>query len=319
MTSSTCTNNVYYIGETYNHYFYYNTSANTYVFANDIEYVNGEYKLIKTDPTNKPYQSVWDWFKKYNTINNTHYTCFGDYDATNNSCGGTIYFIYSTNNFSYYTYRLKLTNGEKIEDALQKMLNTKNLSSSNLNKYNSAMKGVIESWYENNLLNLSEYIDDDAVFCNDRSIRDLGGWSPTGSLTSDIQFKYYNYPNKNNASLSCTNITDRFSKTNPKAKLTYPVGLLSVPEWAMMYRGFAATGKAWVLGAPDFISTTDVHMTGVTSTGTMDNTLIDSSNGVRPTIVLKPGVEVLEGNGTYNNPYIIDALPTLSLIPGQDG
>ena len=308
MTSGTCTSEVYYVGKTSNYQITYNKSSNTYTFANDVEYVNGEYKLILSDPTNKPYQSGFEWYKIYNSIDNTHYTCFENYDEVNNTCGGSIYYIFYTEVLT--PFYIKLSNNEKVEDALQKMLNTSNSSSSTINKYNSAIKGVIDSWYESNLTSLAGYLDNNAVYCNDRTITSLGGWSPTGSTTTnyDLKLKNYSTPSKTTATLSCTNVTDRFSKNNTKAKLSYPIGLLSESERAMMFKGFAKTSRYWWLGSPRGFSEHAAIVSFVSTTGEFIHNDLDVHNysGVRPAIVLKPGVLIDGGDGTYNSPYIID-------------
>jgi hypothetical protein len=278
----------------------------TYKFANGITYdtTTHEYKY----DLNKTVQDVYDWRSQYNTINNTHYTCFDNYDETNNTCGANnpIYYVYFTSNgLAYY---IELTNNERIEDALQKMLNKDNSSSSLVNKYNSAIKGVIDSWYESNLLALGSYLDNDAVYCNDRSITSLGGWETSGSTTSnyDLRFKYYSSPSKTAATLGCSNVTDRFSKTNTKAELTYPVGFLSEAERAMMYSGFARTGQSWWLGSPNFFSNDGAYGCFVNSSGGYNYDRVYYAKGLRPVIVLKPGITITGGNGTYNTPYIID-------------
>ena len=316
LTSDTCTNEIYYAGETSHYEIKYNKVSNTYVFANDVEYVNGEYKLILNNPT-KPYKNLWDWNKKYNTLSSTHYTCFENYDAANNTCGGKIYYIFYASNLSAYC--IELSNGEKIENVVQNMFNVNNSISDNVNKYSSAIKGVLESWYSSNLLGLGDFIDVDAVFCNDRVITNSGGWSPTGTITSSLLFTYNDSPSKTTASLSCSNGTDRFSKSNSIAKLEYSIGLLTEAEQALMGSGYIRTGKSWWLASPMQLSNYSGQVRYVHVPGDGVYYYVSSSEGIRPAIVLKPGVEVLEGNGTYNNPYIIDALPTLSLIPGKDG
>ena len=182
-TSTTCPNDLYYVGSTSNQVILYNIKSENYVYANDVSYVNGEYKLVLNDPTNKPYKSVWKWSSEYNTLNSTHYTCFEDYNDVTNSCGGTIYYIFHVDDTS--AFYLELTDGDKIEDAIDTMLNTSNSSSSDINKYNSPAKSLIESWYESNLSSLSNNIDDDAVFCGDRRVKALNGWSPNGNLITN--------------------------------------------------------------------------------------------------------------------------------------
>lgn len=81
------------------------------------------------------------------------------------------------------------------------------------------------------MLDFAKYLED-SVYCNDRSVIDYGNWASTNNVTGygmgyeTIKFKNYNL----NDELYCKNITDRFSVSNDKAKLKYPVGLVSLPE-----------------------------------------------------------------------------------------
>ena len=308
MTSSTCSSEVYYVGGTSSLMLFYNKVSKTYVFANDVEYVNGKYKLILNNPTEKPYKSIWNWYKDYNTINSTHYTCFDNYDSVNNTCDGSIYYvIYADKVQSWF---IKLSNGDKIEDALQKMLNINNSNSSGINKYNSTMKSIIDSWFSKHLESYGNYLDMDVVFCNDRTVKNYFGWSPTGDVTDrSLHFKNIDELTKDNASLSCNNVTDRFSVNNNKAKLTYPIGLLTEPERALMGKDYASAQHTYWLMSPaggryDLVGVRFVNASG----GSLASDL-DDFGDIRPVIALKPGVEVSEGNGTYNTPYIIDAIP----------
>ena len=304
--STTCNNDLYYIGSTSENQIFYDKHSNNYTYANDVQYVSGEYKFVLDDITNKPYKNVWKWGNEYNTLTSTHYTCFGNYNELTNSCGGTIYYIYyASDNSAYY---VELTNGEKIENVLNKMLNTSNSSSSNINKYNSTIKSVVDSWYESNISNLSSYLDDNAVFCNDRTINGLNGWSPTGDLTNIyLKFKYINAYNKSNASLVCSNITDRFSKNNTNiAELKYPIGLLSQSEVALMTSNYAVTGYNWWTLSPIVFEKNAAIIRYVNVSGGNSSYNVRFALGIRPAIVLKPSVAITGGDGTYNTPYIID-------------
>ncbi len=283
----------------------------TYKFANDVIYdaTTHEYKY---DTSKTISGDIYDWRVQYNTINNTHYTCFDNYDEVNNTCGvnNPIYYVYYTS--SVQPSYIELTNNEKVEDALQKMLNKDNSGSSLVNKYNSAIKGVIDSWYGSNLSSLGNYLDNNSVYCNDRSITSLGGWAPNGNTigTSYLEFKYYNSPSKANATLGCSNVTDRYAVTNSKAELTYPIGLLTEAESAMMYSGYARTDQNWWLDSTGHFGASAANGRYVSTSGSSSRNNVQTSRGLRPAIVLKPGVEISSGDGTYNTPYVIDTSAT---------
>ena len=303
LTSTTCTNEVRYVMASNNRNFYYDSSNTNYTYANDVEYVNGEYKLVLNDPTNKPYRSFWDWSKKYNTangINAAHYTCFDQYNEATNSCGSSVYYISSA---AYSIIKVwELFGGDKAEDVLQGMYNINNTTSSQINKYNSPIKGEIDRWYVANLSSLSSYLDDNAVFCNDRTFSDAGILDPNGG-TAAPKFKNYTIPAQSSAKLGCTNISDRFSKNNTnEAALDYSIGLLTTPENVLMQDYYSTTGQAYWLMSPRSLTT----MNSVTTAGVSSNTSATSASGIRPVIVLKPGITITGGNGTYNTPYIVD-------------
>ena len=75
----------------------------------------------------------------------------------------------------------------------------------------------------------------------------------------------------------------------------------------MMYSGFARTGQGWWLGSPSSFNKYGAYARHVGDTsGTTNAVNVYKSVGLRPTIVLKPGVEISGGDGTYNNPYVVD-------------
>ena len=107
----------------------------------------------------------------------------------------------------------------------------------------------------------------------------------------------------------CSNITDKYSISNNYAKLDYPIGLFSSDEMALMSTGFSKTGENYHSLSPSLFSgsqitanvtiTTDGRVVGM-------NGGVGVSYGVRPAISLKPEIEYTDGDGTKNNPYIID-------------
>ncbi|MBR1386576.1 MAG: hypothetical protein IJ568_07075 [Bacilli bacterium] len=103
----------------------------------------------------------------------------------------------------------------------------------NVNKYNSTIKGNIDAWYEMNMLSYDEYLED-TIFCNDRSMinAEVNGWNPNGGeIDTFLEFKGYS---RSTTDLSCTNVTDKFSVNNNKAKLTYKIGLMSNSEMNLL-------------------------------------------------------------------------------------
>ena len=131
------------------------------------------------------------------------------------------------------------------------------------------------------------------------------GWNPIGGSTStSLQFKNYNA----NQSLVCANETDRFSMSNPKAKLKYPIGLLSLPELSLSGYGsshYYNNGQYVWLASPYYFFNyyARVRMSG--SDG-LTNYYVFFSGGVRPSVSIQPGTSFSSGDGSFTSPFVID-------------
>ena len=291
--SGTSTFNVYpicpaHVGYMYNTVYSYKyksmSSSQLYKYANSFTYSNGTYKLssdaVSIDVTNSTENTK---------LNNAHYTCFN----TIGECE-TIFYIYVLDDVK--VYYVELQNGKSVEDALSEMLYT-----DNVNQTNSTIKDTVDTWYANNMTNYTKYLED-TVFCNDRSIADYGGWNSNGgSVSSDLQFKNYNITND----LYCTNVTDRFSVGNEKARLTYKVGLMSAPEMNLLgNNSIRNTGASYWLASPYYFyeeaSGRVVYRNGSMSLGRTSDWL-----GVRPAVSLAPGTQYTAGTGSTTDPYVI--------------
>ena len=263
------------------------TSQSNIVFGNSFTYANGTYTLTDT-------KTVATWSSGYETINNNHYTCM----TTGTTCTSIYYVYYTTSTSAYY---ITLTNGKSVNDALNEML-----YADDVNKNDSTIKAYIDSWYKNNLASYEDKLED-TVFCNDRSMSNesSNGWNPNGgSTTSYLQFKNNNTSNQ---SLVCANETDRFSKSNVKAKLKYPIGLLSVPELCLSGYGsshyFNNVQEVWLV-SPNVFSSYDAYVRAASSFGLTDY-FVNSSRGVRPSVSLKPNTYFSFGDGSFTNPFVI--------------
>jgi hypothetical protein len=281
-------------------YYSYSKSASdlstNHVYGGDVTYSNGTYTLIDT----LTFPGMWQ--SNYTLLNNYHYTCF----STGTTCS-SVYYIYFTiqNNGAYY---ISLTNGKKVEDALNEMLT---------NKSDSTAKGAIDSWYNTNLSSYTSYIED-TVYCNDRSISQLNGWDPDGggSLSRSLYFgsrarTYTNYV----PSFICSRIEDRFTVSDSigNGKLTYPVGLITSDE--IMYAGgkgntnnntyYLFTNQDYMSGSPLEYDSYASHEIIVSSTNGISTDYVTNTNGIRPVISLKATDIVESGDGTSTNPYVI--------------
>ena len=197
-------------------------------------------------------------------------------------------------------YYLSFSGGKGISDVLGEMLNA-----SNVNKYDSTLKFATDKWYEHYILPYPSFTSklENVVYCNDRSIKNLGGWSPTGSQNANLQFNNSSIANN----LNCSNATDRFSADsgNTIAHLKYPVGYLSAPE-ANLLNSARNTGTYYFLISPHQFTPYRAFNQVVGSTGAFTTQETNESEGVRPVISLKAGTTYTSGDGSMTEPYRLD-------------
>ena len=292
--SNPCTSPIYTINTAINTY---NAESiiKDYIYASDFDYVLNEetneyeYVLKDTEVANKIH--FWDWHAKYNTINNNHYTCFN----TTGKCSELKYIYYTSAGEERY---ITLKDGKSVEDALNEMLYDENV-----NVTDSTMKAYLEAWYSENLSSYESYLED-TVFCNDRTIRTKNGWEPNGGNTTAYLLFKENSPTKD---LSCTNTTDRFSTLNEKAKLAYPIGLASQPEVNLLNNlSIRKTGQNYWLASPSHFNLSFASERSVDTAGVLDDNGVVNAFGVRPVVSVRPGTEYIDGDGSKNNPYVVD-------------
>ena len=268
-------------------------------FGKDVTYSNGVYTLNSTTTVSAvDYVGESD---KYS--NNYHYTCFSSSDTCNN-----VYYVYYVG--SDLAYYITLTDGKKVDDALDEMLDN--------NTNNSKIKEYIDNWYSTNMASYTNKLED-TVWCNDRSIYSKGGWdSNGGDTTSYLYFSAHKraWMKLRNPSLTCSRNIDKFTTNtnNGNGNLTYPVGLLTADE-IMLAGGngedsnnsyYLYTENAYWVGSPyDFIFET-MNEFYVRSDGKLVGYDAKTIYGVRPCISLASGTEISSGNGTVNSPYVVD-------------
>ena len=263
--------------------------ANNYKYAKGFTWDGSKY--ILDNDTSVTFFEWNDTNKK--KIDNAHYTCWNE----TGECTSVSYIYYLSDISPYY---VNLRNGESIDDVINEML-----YNNDVNQINSTIKSGVDAWYKHYLLeNYDDYIED-TIFCNDRSLRTLNGWNPNGgTASSSMYFKEYFV----SSDLICTNATDQFSVSNNKAQLTYKVGLMSSPEMELLNNSNARkTGQNYWLASPycfDVLGSVGRDLDRYGNNNHMYS--VDYVIGVRPAISLRPGIEYSDGNGSMENPYIVD-------------
>ena len=187
------------------------------------------------------------------------------------------------------------------------------------NKYNSTTKYAVDTWYERNLTDYTSLIED-TVYCNDRTVRYLAGWEPHGGNTkADFLFESYYRAyfggGEYSVNLGCST-KDSFTVSNliGNGKLTYPVGILSVDEVNLIGAGNLGAG-----GVDHYLHIDDDYYIAMSprsySYGMAYTYIYGSGFGmgyvktnayVRPVISVMPGIIVTTGDGTAENPWILE-------------
>ena len=197
------------------------------------------------------------------------------------------------------------------------------LEEARTNTKDSTIKAYIDNWYENNLTTYTNYLSNDAVYCNDREVET----GATYSTTKRFDFKVYERIIRNKTpTYDCTNDNDKFTvdASSGNGKLTYPIALMTADEIA--YAGGVAKEDApmWYYTNSSFESSTGTTILwslspldwrdngafswlvyGSDYPGSFGNYLVNGSYGVRPAVSLNACVKYSTGNGTSETPYEI--------------
>lgn len=310
--------NLSYFGYSYDlggHALSYMTNANItdgMVFANDVSYIDDHYVL-----SNDRYVKDSNFAAERDTVLKTHhYTCF----KVNGTECDTVRYVYMTR--SSVMFYVALKNSEKIEDVIADDVTNE----ANTNK--SIVHTTVDNWYRDNMTAYTNSLED-TVWCNDRSLYDVGGWGKNndvleisgeqdGKMVFNANYRVYI---AGQPGLNCANKNDAFTvndEVNGNGDLDYPVGLMTLDEAVLAgfswYKydsvsdNYLNNGKGWWLMSPSLVSANSVYV-GVAYSVVDNVTPVYVSNGlggVRPMISLKSGLRILSGEGTSSKPFIIE-------------
>ena len=189
---------------------------------------------------------------------------------------------------------------------------SKSLATAQTNNTNSAIKTTIDTWYKNNLTAYTTKLADE-TFCNDRSIS-----SGTGYKIDSYTFygSYNRNIDRKTPSLKCAQANDKFRVANTRAKLDYPVALITADELAMAGGVYNTSNTnyylyngqyQWSLSPGSFNpSYSSANAWYVHPSGSLYPwSSVPSSFGVRPVINLKADTQITKGDGTALNPYVV--------------
>ena len=247
-------------------------------------------------------QDIGDYPSNYKKVGNSHYTCWN----TSGTCEKIYYVYYAGTHVMYNNYEafyIELSNGESVNDAVNKMINN-----DDINKYDSNVKAFIDNWYRINMVNYTDRLENN-VYCNDRKSVSLGGWDPASGESN--AGSYLNYKAASlTTNISCGRVIDQFSVSNDKAKLKYPVALFMEEEYNNLESNDLrkTSGFYWSL-SPARMYQDGVYIRGVIPSGDIyyvDNGDLFYSNAVRPAISLKNKSFITGGTGTESDPWIVE-------------
>lgn len=310
--------NLSYFGYSYDsggHALSYMTNANItdgMVFANDVSYIDGHYVL-----SNDRYVKDSNFAAERDTVLKTHhYTCF----KVNGTECNTVRYVYMTR--SSVMFYVTLKNSEKIEDVIADDVTNE----ANTNK--SIVHTTVDNWYRDNMTAYTSSLED-TVWCNDRSLYDVGGWGKNndvleisgeqdGKMIFNANYRVYI---AGQPGLNCANKNDAFTvndEVNGNGDLDYPVGLMTLDEAVLAgfswYKydsvsdNYLNNGKGWWLMSPSLVSANSVYV-GVAYSVVDNVTPVYVSNGlggVRPMVSLKSGLRILSGEGTSSKPFVLE-------------
>ena len=192
------------------------------------------------------------------------------------------------------------------------------------NTTNSTIKGVIDTWYKNNLnTNYGKYISTTAVYCNDRSVT-----NGTYSTSSSFDYAAYTRLGSNKTpSYDCSVTEDKFTvdTSTGNGKLTYPIALMTADEvsfagglWGTnaqtwyyynSAKGSSTGEQLWWLLSPASGNGSYAYVffvVGSSNPGFLSSTYVSHTYGVRPAVSLKSCVKTSGGDGSAGTPYTIE-------------
>ena len=176
----------------------------------------------------------------------------------------------------------------------------------------STIKGVLDTWYMNNIANkeFGNYVDGNAGFCGDRRTS-----SGSGTGTSSTNYQPYARISNSSPSLTCQTediYTTSGSGTGNKA-LTQPIGLISadeamfvgIPNWnSSNSNSYLYTGQNYWTISPYWFNDESALVFVLYSNGSLDGGYVYIPTGIRPVINLKSDIS-LTGSGSVDDPFVV--------------
>ena len=154
------------------------------------------------------------------------------------------------------------------------------------NTNDSTIKGVIDTWYKNNMASYTSQLED-TVFCNDQSYVENGS-----SLYFSAHIRFFG---RTQPTLKCQNEKDKFTVNTNNGN----------PNVSNKSVYLYNKSDQWLL-SPINSTTSGLFGYTLSSVGSLDGYSISGAYGVRPVISLKSGTAISKGSGTATDPFIVE-------------
>ena len=247
------------------------------------------------------------------TSSNNTSDASGLYKSTATNTGKpTYYFRGNVNNnyvsFAGFTWRIVRINEDgTIRIVMQDGINgnTGYKFNSNYNNYtymyytNSAIKSILESWYQTNIgskTDLASNVASGNYYCEQAKVK-VGFNFPSGNATMELYSSY-------TPDFKCTN------DGNGKGVVNASVGLLSYDE--VVYAGgyFGQDNSNYYLRNNKWFWSMspagDSNIWSVNTLGNINYNMPINPFNVRPVIIMTADTQISDGDGTKENPFVVE-------------
>ena len=173
----------------------------------------------------------------------------------------------------------------------------------NVNQADSLLKEKIEYWFSNSGIDSSKL--EDAVYCNNRSLRNDSPVTEAQLSSSTSGDLYFTHSIGTDSSLECPLLTDSFNTVNTKAQTNYKVGFLTRAESVTSTKQTYDASIIFWYGSPLTFSSSKANVaTAPTSYVIDDPNIVSRTYSVRPVISINSTVKITGGTGSKTDPFI---------------
>ena len=272
--------------------------------VSNINIFGKSFKVVDAEPT-------------LTTSSNNTSDASGLYASNDTNTGKPTYYFRGnvTNNYVKFvgqTWRIVRVNEDGtiriiMQDGINS--NSKIEFNSNYNNYtymyytNSQVKSTLESWYQTNIgskTNLASSVASGNYYCEQAKTKQSDSWT-SGSATMTTYSKY-------TPDFKCS------SDGNNKGVVNASVGLLNYDE--VVYAGgyYEKSNNSyylynntnfWTMSPTGFESSRSSVWVVITA-GDIDNRYVNNITAVRPVLNLTANTQISDGNGTKENPFVVE-------------